>query len=110
MNRQSSTKHRAKTPDSTPPEDSTLLPSKSLGVRLLKSEAQQLEEIAERHHTTTSQLLKWAITSFVEYYEKTGQWLDVPALRALLKQPAEPQKIAYTPAGLPSAKVAEDHH
>lgn len=110
MNTQRTTKGPLSKDLPSPEDTNPSTASKTLGVRLLKTEAQELEEIAERHHTTASQLLRWAITSFVEYYQRTGQWLDVPALRLILKQQAGTLPIKYGANELPPTKVAEDAH
>lgn len=59
----------------------------SVGVRIPPAMASEMRRLAKREDTTLSQLLKWAVGAFVQYYEATdGKILNAEAMRRIIAE------------------------
>jgi hypothetical protein len=68
-----------------PPDDAA--EKISVGVRVPTAMALEMKRVAEREDIKLSQILKWAVGAFVEYYEATdGKMLNAEAMRRLLAE------------------------
>ena len=68
-----------------PPDDDE--ETVSVGVRVPTAMATEMKRLAKREDTSLSQLLKWAVGAFVQYYEATdGKILNAEAMRRIIAE------------------------
>jgi hypothetical protein len=59
----------------------------SVGVRIPAAMAAEMKRLAKTQDISLSQILKWAVGAFVEYYEATdGKFLNAEAMRRIIAE------------------------